>query len=81
MNLQEKSYTELQALFQAVVLEWQANNTLIKRIKEKECEKYSDFVRCRADLRHFSGVNAKLHNKLVQIDLEMQIRVWAGKND
>lgn len=81
MNLQEKDYTELQALFQAVVLEWQANNLQIKRVKKRECEKYSEFVKSRADLRHLARQNSKLHNKLVQIDLEMQIRVWTGKND
>lgn len=81
MDLQEKSFTELQALFQAVVLEWQANNLQIKRVQEKECIKYSDFVRSRADLRQLARENAKLHNLLVRIDLELQIRTWTGKND
>lgn len=81
MDLQEKSYTELQALFQVVFKGWQENNLQIDRVKKRECEKYSDFVKNIADLRHLSRENANLHNKLVRIDLEMQIRVWTGKND
>lgn len=81
MDLQEKDYTELQAMFQAVVLEWQANNLQIKRVQEKECVKYSEFVASRAELRRLAKWNAILHNRLVKIDLEMQIRVWTGKND
>lgn len=81
MNLQEKSFTELQAWFQAVVLEWQANISLIKRVQKKECEKYSEFVASRAELRRLAKENSKLHNILVQIDLELQIRTWTGKND
>lgn len=81
MNLQEKSYTELQALFQVVFKDWQANNLQIELVKKKECVKYADFARNRADLRQLSRENADLHNRLVRIDLEMQIRVWTGKND
>lgn len=81
MNLQEKSYTELEAMFQAIVLEWQAINLRINRVKIRECEKYSDFVKSRAELRQLARENARLHNKLVQIDLELQIRTWTGKND
>lgn len=81
MDLQKKSYTELQALFQVVFKDWQANNLQISRVKKRECEKYSEFVKSRADLRQLSRENADLHNRLVRIDLEMQIRVWAGKND
>lgn len=81
MDLQKKSYTELQALFQVVFKDWEENISQIKRVQKKECEKYSDFVRSRADLRHLARENSKLHNKLVQIDLELQIRAWTGKND
>ena len=81
MDLQEKSYTELEAMFQAVALEWQAINLRINRVKIRECEKYSEFVACRAELRRLAKENAKLHNILVRIDLELQIRVWTGKND
>lgn len=81
MNLQGKSFTELQALFQVVFEDWQASNLLMEGVKKKKCEKYSDFVRCRADLRHFARENAKLHNKMVRLDLELQIRAWTGLND
>ena len=81
MDLQKKSYTELQTLFQIVFKDWQANNLQIDRVKKRECEKYSEFVKNRADLRQLSRENADLHNRLVRIDLEMQIRVWTGKND
>lgn len=81
MSLQGKSFTELQALFQAVVLEWQANNLQIKRVQEKECVKYNEFVASRAELRRLAKWNAILHNRLVKIDLELQIRTWTGKND
>ena len=81
MDLQKKSYTELQTLFQVVFKDWQENNSQIDRVKKRECEKYSEFVKSRADLRQLSRENANLHNRLVRIDLEMQIRVWTGKND
>lgn len=81
MDLQKKSYTELQELFQVVFKDWQANNLQISRVKKRKCEKYSEFVKSRADLRQLSGENADLHNRLVRINLEMQIRVWTGKND
>lgn len=81
MDLQKKSYTELQTLFQVVFKKWQENNLQIDRVKKRECEKYSEFVKSRADLRQLSRENADLHNRLVRIDLEMQIRVWTGKND
>ena len=81
MSLQEKSYTELEVMFQAVVLEWQAINLRINRVKNRECEKYSEFVASRAELRRLAKENAKLHSLLVRIDLELQIRVWTGKND
>ena len=81
MDLQKKSFTVLQEAFNRVFQEWQENVLQIKRVQEKECVKYSDFVKNRADLRHLSRENAILHNMLVKIDLELQIRVWAGKND
>lgn len=81
MNLQARSFTELQALFDKTFKDWQENNLQIKRVQEKECVKYSDFVRSRADLRHLAGENAYLHNRLVRIDLELQIRTWTGLND
>lgn len=81
MDLHRLKFTVLQALFDTAFKDWQENILLIERVKKKECEKYSDFIRCRADLRHFARENARLHNKLVQIDLEMQIRAWTGKND
>lgn len=81
MNLQEKSFTELQALFDKANKDWRENNFEIERVKKKECEKYGEFVRNRADLRQLARENAKIHNLLVRIDLELQIRVWTGKND
>lgn len=81
MNLQEKSFTELQALFSVVLQDWRENNLQIERVRKKECEKYSEFVASRAELRRLAKQNARLHNRLVQIDLEMQIRVWTGHND
>lgn len=81
MDLQKQSYTELQNLFQAVVLEWQAVNLEIDRVRERECVKWSDFARSRADFRHLAKKNALLHDLMIRIDLEVQIRVWAGKND
>lgn len=81
MGLQEKSFTELQALFEVVFKDWQENISQIKRVQKKECVKYSEFVASRAELRRLSKVNADLHNRLVRIDLELQIRVWTGKND
>lgn len=81
MNLHEKSYIELKEVFDATFKDWQANNLQIDRVKKKECIKYSDFVRSRADLRHLARENSRLHNILVCVDLEMQIRVWTGKND
>lgn len=81
MYLQDKTYTELQALFKVVLKDWQANNLQIERVKTKECNTYSQFSRSRADLRQLARENATLHNKLLEIDLELQIRVWTGKND
>lgn len=81
MNLQEKSFTELQALFDKAFQDWQDIILQSKRVKEKECVKYADFARNRADLRRLFRENGRLHNLLVRIDLEMQIRVWTGKND
>ena len=81
MDLQEKSYTELQTLFEVVFRDWQANNLQISWVKNRECEKYGEFVKRRAELRQLARENAKIHNKLVQLDLEMQIRAWTGLND
>ena len=81
MDLQKKSFTELQALFNTAFQDWQTNISQINRVKEKECVKYADFARNRADLRQLARENLKLHSKLVQIDLEMQIRTWTGLND
>lgn len=81
MNLQEKSFTELQALFEVVYQDWQENILQKKRVQEKECVKYSEFVASRAELRRLAKRNADLHNRLVRIDLELQIRVWTGHND
>lgn len=81
MNLQEKDYTELQALFEVVFQDWRENNLQIDRVQKKECIKYNEFVANRAELRRLAKQNARLHNRLVQIDLELQIRVWTGKND
>ena len=81
MDLQEKSFTELQALFNIVYQDWQENILQIKRVQEKECVKYSEFVASRVELRRLAKWNAILHNRLVQIDLELQIRTWTGLND
>lgn len=81
MNLQEKSYQELQMLFSVTFKDWQANNLQIDRVKRKGCIKYNDFVQNRAELRRLAKENLKLHNLIVAIDLEMQIRVWTGYND
>ena len=81
MDLHEKSYIELQRLFNTTLQNWQENNLQIKRVREKECVKYSDFVANRAELRRLAKENAKLHSFIVRVDLEMQIRKWTGKND
>ena len=81
MNLQKKSYTELQTLFEVVFRDWQANNLQISWVKNRECEKYGEFVKRRADLRQLARENAKLHDLMIRIDLEMQIRTWTGHND
>lgn len=83
MDLHERSYsyTELKALFDVTFKDWRENNFQIERVKKKECENFAQFARNRADLRQLARENARLHNKLVQIDLEMQIRTWTGKND
>ena len=81
MDLQKKDYTELQALFEVVFKDWQATNLDRKRILDKECITYDDFVRERADLRRLAKENVRLHNKLLEIDLELQIRTWTGLND
>lgn len=81
MNLQEKSFTELQALFEVIFKQWKENILQAERIKQKECEKYSDFVVNRTDLRRLAKENARLHDLIVRIDLELQIRAWTGKND
>ena len=81
MDLQKKDYTELQEAFNIAFQEWQENILQIKRVQEKECIKYSDFVRSRADLRRLARQNAKIHGLIVRIDLELQIRTWTGFND
>lgn len=81
MDLQKMSFTELQALFDRAVKNWQANDLQIDRVKKRECENFAQFAKNRADLRRLARENAKMHNLIIQIDLEMQIRVWAGKND
>lgn len=81
MDLQEKSFTELQALFDITFQKWHENILQIERVKKKECVKYADFARNRADFRQLARENLNLHNSLVRLDLEMQIRVWTGKND
>lgn len=81
MDLQKKSFTELQALFETAFKEWEATNLEIDRVRKRECVKFSDFARSRADFRHLAKKNALLHDLMVRIDLELQIRAWAGKND
>lgn len=81
MNLQKKSFTELQALFETAFKEWEATNLGIDRVRKRVCVKFSDFARSRADFRHLAKKNALLHDLIVRIDLELQIRAWAGKND
>lgn len=81
MDLQKKSFTELQALFETAFKEWEATNLEIDRVRKRECVKFSDFARSRADFRHLAKKNALLHGLMVRIDLELQIRAWAGKND
>ena len=81
MDLHRLKFTELQALFQVVLRDWLAKNSQIELVKKRECENFAQFARNRADLRRLSRENADLHNRLVRIDLEMQIRVWTGKND
>lgn len=81
MDLQKMSFTELQALFNKAYKDWQETILQRKRILDKECITYDDFVRERADLRRLARENAKLHNLLLRIDLELQIRTWTGKND
>ena len=81
MYLQDKTYTELKELFDVTFKDWRKNNSQIERVKKKECENFAQFARNRADLRQLARENARLHNKLLEIDLEMQIRTWTGKND
>lgn len=81
MDLYKKSFTELKALFEVVFKDWEENILQIKRVQKKECERYSEFVASRAELRRLAKSNAILHNRLVQIDLELQIRTWTGLND
>lgn len=81
MDLYKKSYTELKDIFDKVYQDWQENILQRKRVQEKECERYSELVASRAELRRLAKENAILHNRLVKIDLELQIRVWTGLND
>lgn len=81
MDLQKKSFTELQEAFDLAVQDWRENIYQMEMVKEKECVKYADYARNRADLRQLARENAKLHDLITRIDLEMQIRTWAGLND
>ena len=81
MNLQEKSYTELQDLFNNTFDSWMQSVKKMKKLRSKECVTYSDFVANRAELRRLMAENAKFHSLIVQVDLEMQLRVWTGKNN
>lgn len=81
MDLQEKDYTELKALFDKTFKEWQQNNFQLGRVQSRELVKYSDFLRARADLRQLMKENSKIHYLLIKIDYELQIRTWTGKND
>lgn len=54
MDLQKKSFTELQALFETAFKEWEATNLEIDRVRKRECVKFSDFARSRADFRHLA---------------------------
>lgn len=81
MDLQKKSFTELKALFDKTFKDWQQNNYLRGRVQSRELVKYSDFSRARADLKQLMRENAKLHDLMIRIDLELQLRTWTGKND
>ena len=81
VKLKDLSVFELRKLHEKKFNEWIATGQLMDELKGKEIDTYKESVQRDWDLNVLFNISKELHKKLINIDNELQLRIWEGKID
>lgn len=81
INLKDMSVFELRKLHEKKFNEWVATGELMDELKGKEIDTYKESVQRDWDLNVLFNISKELHKDLINIDNELQLRIWEGRID
>lgn len=79
--LKEFSVFELRELHSKVFKFWINTEKKMEQLKKKEIVTYKESVERDFEVKLLFQKGVELHKKLVNIDNELQLRIWEGKID
>lgn len=79
--LKDMSIFELKELHYKVFNWWINTEKKMEQLKKKEINSYKESVQRDFDVKLLFQKSAELHRKLINIDSELQLRIWEGKID
>ena len=79
--LREFSVFELRKLHYKVFNLWIQTEEKMEQLKKKEIISYKESVQRDFDIKLLFQKSIELHKQLVNIDNELQLRIWEGKID
>ena len=79
--LKDMSIFELKELHYKVFKWWINTEKQMEQLKKQEINSYKESVQRDFDVKLLFQKGVELHKKLVNIDNELQLRIWEGKTD
>ena len=79
--LKEFSVFELRELQSKVIKLWNNTEKKIAQLKQKKIDSYKESVERDFEVKLLFQKGIELHKQLVNIDNELQLRIWEGKID
>lgn len=81
VELKDMSIFELKELHYKVFKWWVQTEKKMEQLKKKEIVSYKESVQRDFEVKLLFQKSAELHRKLINIDSELQLRIWEGRMD
>lgn len=81
VNLKDMSIFELRELHYKIFRWWIQSKEKMEQLKKQEINSYKESVQRDFEVKLLFQKGVELHKKLVNIDNELQLRIWEGKID
>lgn len=81
VELKDMSIFELKELHYKVFKWWINTEKKMEQLKKQEINSYKESVQRDFDVKLLFQKGIELHKKLVNIDNELQLRIWEGRTD